>query len=483
MLGRVAKSSKWAGVMSGSALKAVTTRSDQNIAVADSSEMPVPTLEAAETNPSAVSGNQNVSGFDDSAPQLIIPDESTRPRPLHQRLIKSTDKSSRLLNIDQGSARSLFRSFSRIDQPESQTPVDDDTAAYRDQLIFQHGEYFDSYLATEPGRLEFWSSTREGLISCTRRGRYLLVGGGLIASDQHKPTLLKEFTEFLSRRKLVASFHNIGDHELPLFREYGYQVTKWGEEPVLDLGQITWQGKPFEWVRRQTNYCLRQGLIAFEVVPADLTDAQWAETLAELQEVAAESISAKPQKEMTFFEGTIGTHEIGRRRVFVVRSEHGFGRIEGFVVCNPMRDGTMWATEMYRRRIDAVKGTMAYLFRHAIDQFQSEGATRVGMCLDPSLRCSEKLPGDSPIIRLGMTWGEAGMALVFDLAGIRHFKSRFRPRYENRYCCVYPKASFSSVFAFGLVSGLFDVKPWTLLKVAFRRFLKRNQRSTLAEID
>jgi phosphatidylglycerol lysyltransferase len=72
---------------------------------------------------------------------------------------------------------------------------------------------------------------------------------------------------------------------------------------------------------------------------------------------------------------------------------------------------------------------------------------------------------------------------VFDLAGIRHFKSRFRPRYENRYCCVYPKASFSSVFAFGLVSGLFNVKPWTLLKVAFRRFLKRNQRSTLAEID
>ncbi|HEY4263158.1 MAG TPA: DUF2156 domain-containing protein, partial [Schlesneria sp.] len=447
VLGKVSKSEKKAGVMSGSVLKAKTTRSDQSIAVVDSSEMSVPALESPETN---ASDSHAVLRIDDSDPQLTTPHESQRTRPSHQHVIKPNDISSRILNIEHGPASSLFRTFSRIDQPATRTLVDDDTAAYRDQLIFQHGEYFDSYLATEPGRLEFWSSTREGLISCTRRGRYLLVGGGLIASDQHKPTLLKEFTEFLARKKLVASFHNIGDHELSLFREYGYQVTKWGEEPVLDLGQITWQGKPFEWVRRQTNYCLRQGLVAFEVVPADLTEAQWAETLAELQEVAAESISAKPQKEMTFFEGTIGTHEIGRRRVFVVRSEHGFGRIEGFVVCNPMRDGAMWATEMYRRRIDAVKGTMAYLFRYAIDQFQSEGATRVGMCLDPSLRCSEKLPGDSPIIRFGMTWGEAGMALVFDLAGIRHFKSRFRPRYENRYCCVYPKASFCSVFAFGL---------------------------------
>jgi hypothetical protein len=155
MLGKVAKSKKKAGVMSGSVLKAKTTRSDQNIAVADSSEMPVPTLESGETDSSAVLGNQAVSGVDNSDPQLIVPHESGRPRSPHQRVIKPSDKSFQQLNTEQGSApsmRSLLGTFHRIDQPATQTPVDDDTETYRDQLIFQHGEYFDSYLATEPGR-------------------------------------------------------------------------------------------------------------------------------------------------------------------------------------------------------------------------------------------------------------------------------------------------------------------------------------------
>src|SRR5579871_139827 len=252
-------------------------------------------------------------------------------------------------------------------------------ARCREMHVFQHGEYFDSYLATEPGRDEFWSSTGEGLVSYTRRGRYVMIGGGLIAPDEHKLQLLKEFVDFLKGRNLVGAFHNIGEHELPIFRECGLQITKWGEEPIMDLGSITWSGKSFEWVRRQTNYCLRHGLKAFEVVRDDLTEEQWRRTLAEMREVSAECLAQKPQKEMTFFEGEIGQHEVGLRRVFIVRSSYGLGRIEGFVVCNPMRGGTKWATELYRRRPDAVRGTMAYLFHHVISQMQSEGVKQIGM--------------------------------------------------------------------------------------------------------
>lgn len=371
-----------------------------------------------------------------------------------------------------------------LDRPLEVTQIksNPDSPWSREAHVFCHGEYFDSYLATEPGRLEFWSSTGEGLISYTQRGRYLLIGGGLIAPDEHKPQLLREFVAYLRKNRLVATFHNIADHELPVFRQESLQITKWGEEPVIDLGEITWSGKPYEWVRRQVNFCRRQGLQAFEVCLRELTPEQWGRTLAEMLEVSSESLSQKPQKEMTFFEGRIGNHQIGLRRVFIVRSGNGLGRIEGFVVCNPMRGGTMWATELYRRRVDAVRGTMAFLFHHVINQLQSEGAQRLGLCLDPALRCSPRMPNDSPLIRLGMSWGEAYLNFLFDLAGIRHFKSRFRPRYENRYCCVMPKASVGSILAFACVSGVFTVNPWKLMKIAAERFRKRAQRSTLAEI-
>jgi phosphatidylglycerol lysyltransferase len=354
----------------------------------------------------------------------------------------------------------------------------------RKTLIFQQGEYFDSYLASEPGRKEFWLSNGEGFISYARRGSYILVGGGLIAPDEHKAQLVKEFVTFARFRKYRIAFHNIGEHELPLFREQGFEVTKWGEEPIVDLGNLDWKGKAYEWVRRQTNYCLRNGVQAFEVPHTELTAEQWKRTLDEMLEIAAESLEEKPQRgEMRFFEGRIGEHEVGQRRVFLARSSEGLGRIEGFVVCTPMRGGTRWATELYRRRKDAVRGTMAYLFHFIQQQMQREGVEQVNLCLEPGLRCSEKLRGDSALVRLGLTWGGSLMGCVFDVAGLRHFKSRFRPRYESRYVCAYPKVTLNSLLAFVQVSGLFDVDVWKLLKISIDRVRKFAARSTLAKVE
>src|SRR5437868_3699112 len=72
------------------------------------------------------------------------------------------------------------------------SPASDDLQ----ELVFRHGEYFDSYLATEPGRLSFRSQDGEGLISYVRRGRHVLVGGGLIAAASLRASLLREFVEF-----------------------------------------------------------------------------------------------------------------------------------------------------------------------------------------------------------------------------------------------------------------------------------------------
>src|SRR5262249_45380563 len=145
---------------------------------------------------------------------------------------------------------------------------------YLEAFAFRHGHYFDSYLVSEPGRQLFWSRGHQGVISYTTHGRFLLVGGGLVAPEEHKEALLGQFLEHTQARKLRVAFHNIGDEELPLFRKFGFQISKWGEEPVVDVATCTWGGKPFEWVRRQTNYCLRHGVTAFEVRPEELTPEQ-----------------------------------------------------------------------------------------------------------------------------------------------------------------------------------------------------------------
>src|SRR5690606_3538473 len=161
---------------------------------------------------------------------------------------------------------------------------------------------------------------------------------------------------------------------------------------------------------------------------------EWEQTLEEVISICREGLALRPQaEELKFFDGRIGAHELGRRRLFVARSDEGRGRIEGFVICNPMRGGRAWSTEIYRHRNDAVRGTVPFLFHHLILALQAEGAEQVNLCLVPARNAQTPLPGDNPAIRCALGIAQKYFRPVFNLQGIDHFKSRFRPRYESRF--------------------------------------------------
>ena len=152
-----------------------------------------------------------------------------------------------------------------------------------EQQAFEFGQVYDSYFATEDGWKRFRVKGRSGVIAYRRLGRHVKVLGGLLASDDDKPILLREFIRLADSFGLITSFYNITDHDLGLFRDYGFQVTKWGEEPIIDLPECTWSGKQFEWVRRQTGYCRRAGITVVEHRREEMDDESWNSLLKELR--------------------------------------------------------------------------------------------------------------------------------------------------------------------------------------------------------
>jgi phosphatidylglycerol lysyltransferase len=324
------------------------------------------------------------------------------------------------------------------------------------EFVFQHGTQYDSYLATEPEHELFWSRNEQGLISYARWGRHLLVRGGLIAPEEQKRQLLQEFLDYARPLRLNAYFFGIHEADLPYFRETGYRITKLGEDAIVDLGNVTFAGKKFEWVRRQVNYCQRHGLVASEAGPHLQSPEDWQATLDEVIAICEKGLDLRPQREeLKFFDGRIGEHELGRRRLFIARADEGRGRIEGFVVCNPMLGGRMWSTEIYRHRNDEVRGTVPFLFHHLILALQEEGAEQVNLCIVPARNALTPLPGDNPVIRRGLGVAHKYFRGVFNLQGIDHFKSRFRPRYESRYICgaqrPQPGAFVATISVFGVL--------------------------------
>ena len=212
--------------------------------------------------------------------------------------------------------------------------------------------------------------------------------GGLLAADDEKPGLLQEYNELADSFGLLTSFYNISESDVGVFREHGYQVTKWGEEPFVDLQECTWSGKPYEWVRRQTNFCRRAGITIVEHRREEMDDQSWTALIQELRIVSDSLLATKPQSgEIQLVEGQLEVAGWGRRRLFVAYSQEPDSRVEGFLIALPMFGGRSYSFEMYRHRPDAVRGVVPHLFHEVMIRMKAEGVQSVSLCLIPGLGC------------------------------------------------------------------------------------------------
>ncbi len=349
-----------------------------------------------------------------------------------------------------------------------------------EQLAYEYGQYSDSYLVTEPNRSYLWSSCDRGVVGFVRQGRYLNIVGGLITRDAIKPRFLEEISLLARLNKLKVTFFHVDDGDLPLFRSQGYQVTKFGMDARISLSNHNWNGKPFEWVRRQLNFVSRQGIVCEEWSAKECSPAEWNRRLAELHKLSAEHSAARHFKgEIPFFEGQLLDDHIYRRRIFVARANNGQGRVEGFILCSPIKNGRHWALELYRHRQDAIRGVIPFLMHQTIERFKAEGCDGVSMCPLPAIGCETKLPGDSFVVRLALIlWNKLGNAL-FDTKGLYHFKSRFRPEYRDIFICSMPNASVGLVWTYMNLVKAFDLKIGAFLKDLIHQL--NPQRRTLAK--
>jgi len=347
-----------------------------------------------------------------------------------------------------------------------------------EECAFEFGNSYDSYLVMEEPREYFFSSGRRGAVGFRRWGRNMQVVGGLLAAPDDQQELLDELIEFARSRRWRLTFFSLNRSDLKTFRERNFQVSKLGEEPIVMLDETEWKGQAYEWLRRQEKACQKNGVMFREIDLAAEPDKYEQQIAPELEEVSrqhlAETLHAR---EMTFFVGQFDPHGLGRRRLFVAERED---RIECFVVLNPCSAGSMWAIEVFRKRRDAVRGVIPFAMLQALRQLQKEKIRCASLSLIPWLRSAHWMKGGSYV----MTVASYGMwhfgNALYDVRGMYHFKSRFRPHWRETYVASLPDFGWSSILTIGILWGLFRVNPFKLF-VHWWRDLRDPGRRSLAE--
>jgi phosphatidylglycerol lysyltransferase len=353
-----------------------------------------------------------------------------------------------------------------------------EAASLLEQYAYEYGETYDSYLATEDDRQYFWSPRRKGVIGFVRWHSVLNILGGLLAAPEHQEELLEKFLEFVRLNRLTVNFFNVGRVQQKLFRRHGFKLNKCTEELIVRLDRVTWQGKAYEWLRRQENACLRAGLRVEELDPQSDPTSYRDRVVPELEEVNRDHLAGTVHgRELVFFEGRFDPWSLRRRRMFIASAA---GRIMAFVVCNPALAGDMWAIEMYRRRASAPRGVIPFTMLRVLRQLKEEGVPYASLSSVPFLRCGPPIKNDDLRFQGACQIFWHGMNWLFDVHGIYHFKSRFRPDYREMYLATYPRMSYLSMISMLASWELLHVSPLRLARhvVGFCRV--RRQRKGLA---
>jgi len=354
-----------------------------------------------------------------------------------------------------------------VTKPELRSSLTSDDLARIEYAAFVCGSAPESYdIASKSGHV-LRTTCGEGFLNVYPDRHCWHIAGGIIANDELKQATIHYLKQVAQFHRRTVAVYSVGAEDAPLFREAGYAVNKFGEEPVLDLVDLRWQGKSFEWVRRQTNFCRRQGLDVVEITSPEHQRALASELTDVFFDDLRDRVYSHP---LRLLEGEFNPHFLGRRRLFVARQQSS-QRTEGFLIISPMENGTCWAFETYRKRRDAVRGTIPFLFREVSDRLQLEGVRRVSLCLVPGkgVELDTAAEADARVRWLLKLW-YGRLDLLFSASGQDYFKSRFRPAYIDRYLCVYPHNSWRSIISFVKTSGAFRVNVWNLLrKMAFGR--------------
>lgn len=367
------------------------------------------------------------------------------------------------------------------DQWRTSNQLTESQWALVEQHAIHHGCQYDSYLAIRSeGRHFFFASAGKGIVSAVLRGRRMGVFGGILGPREEWNNVVGEMLADCSQKRLQLGFFAANQALTSVLESHGFRANKFGEGAIVDLTTMDWKGKKFEWVRRQTNFCLRQGLIFQEHRECDSDSAGRAGLTRELLEIETLFLSDRSH-------GSRLRHVVGEfcgrlgpgQRLFTAFNKDS-GRTEAFVVCNPSLGGSRWVLECFRRRPDATRGVISFLLHQIMVQLKLEGVLEADLCMVPFVNCETPLANDHWLSRKALSFVSKKLNWIYDCQGLYHFKSRFRPEFSNLHVCVHPRLNPGWIHYIVAECGFLKINPMNVLRQMGRHFFRRRERANMA---
>src|SRR6185295_10365888 len=194
-----------------------------------------------------------------------------------------------------------------------------------DAWVRRYGASSNSYVLLEGQKSYFTSPGVDGFLAYQVSAGVALIAGDPVCAPHQARRLIHDFTSAMMR---PVGAYQVSPPMLNAFRQEGFGDVQIGKEAIFDLDHFTLAGGKMELVRAATNKARREGVVVSEHDPF----APGAEAINdELNEISEAWLSCKGNHELGFVLGSLGLDRRSAKRYFIARSDHGTGRVEGFI--------------------------------------------------------------------------------------------------------------------------------------------------------
>jgi phosphatidylglycerol lysyltransferase len=282
------------------------------------------------------------------------------------------------------------------------------------------------------GSKQYFTSPRvDGFLAYQISAGIVVIAGDPVCPERMAPLLVGDFVRAMSGRQICA--YQVSPAMLNAFRSSGFADVQVGKEAIFDLHRFTLAGGQLELVRAATNKARREGVVITEHDPF-ATGA--ASINQELLEVSAEWLNIKGEREFGFLLGSLGMEQASAKRYFLARSGKGTGRIEGFIVCEPIYGRNGYYLDVTRRRTDAVRGVMELLTAEIFRLLRDEGYEMASMGLAPLALLDDPDLKEHPRLTRLMRFVYEQVDNSYDFKLLYRYKAKYHPHaWETRYLC------------------------------------------------
>ncbi len=292
------------------------------------------------------------------------------------------------------------------------------------EILEQYGNNALDFFKLLPDKSYFFAPSHISVVAYKTTMDVAISLGDPVGPKDELFSTTKSWIEHCHNNGWTVAFLQTTPDLLDTYEKLGLTSVKVGEDGVVDLTQFcekTVAKKSFKSVVRKfekEGYSLKR----FAPPHAD-------ELIDEVEQVSHEWLSLPGRRERGFSLGKFDRHEIQSHVLFAVMSKDS--KIIAFVdQITDYRKGEA-TIDMMRHRVEVPGGTMDFLFCKLLTMLKDEGYTHFSLGLAALSGVGES-PNDS-LEEKAMHQIYEHMNRFFSYKGLRQYKSKFEPAWEERF--------------------------------------------------